>query len=54
MCEAVGHKVISLHRSKIGKIEVKDLEIGKWRYLSKKEAFEGVIWCNLGRSKNTP
>ena len=44
MCEAVGHKVIALHRSKIGKIEVKDLKIGKWRYLSKKEAFEGVIW----------
>ena len=43
MCEAVGHKVIALHRSKIGKIEVKDLKIGKWRYLSKKEAFEGVI-----------
>lgn len=33
MCEAVNHKVIALHRSKIGDIDVKDLELGKWRYL---------------------
>ena len=37
MCEAINKKVISLHRSKIGNIEVKDLKIGEWRYLSKKE-----------------
>ena len=37
MCEAIGKKVISLHRSKIGDIEVKDLKIGTWRYLTKKE-----------------
>lgn len=37
MCEAVGKKVIALHRSKIGKLTVKDLKIGTWRYLSKKE-----------------
>ncbi len=37
MCEAVGRKVLALHRSKIGKIGVKDLEIGKWRYLQPKE-----------------
>lgn len=37
MCEAVGHKVIALHRSKIGKLDVKDLKIGQWRYLTKKE-----------------
>ena len=34
MCEAVGYKVIALHRSKIGNIDVKDLKIGEWRYLS--------------------
>ena len=34
MCEAVGRKVIALHRSKIGNIGVKDLELGKWRYLN--------------------
>ncbi|MBQ2938216.1 MAG: rRNA pseudouridine synthase [Clostridia bacterium] len=33
MCEAVGSKVIALHRSKIGELGVKDLKIGNWRYL---------------------
>lgn len=37
MCEAVGKKVVALHRSKIGNISVKDLKIGSWRYLTKKE-----------------
>lgn len=37
MCEAIGHKVLALHRSKIGDIIVKDLPLGKWRYLTKKE-----------------
>ncbi len=37
MCEAIGKKVIALHRSKIGNIEVKDIPIGKWRYLTDKE-----------------
>lgn len=37
MCEAVGKKVIALHRSKIGNINVKSLKIGEWRYLSDKE-----------------
>ena len=42
MCEQIGHKVLALHRSKIGEIGVKDLEIGKWRYL-KKEEIEKII-----------
>lgn len=37
MCEAIGKKVISLHRSKIGNLAVKDLALGNWRYLTKKE-----------------
>lgn len=37
MCEAIGRKVIALHRTKIGDISVKDLPIGKWRYLTEKE-----------------
>ena len=37
MCEAVNHKVLALHRSKIAGIGVKDLALGKWRYLTKKE-----------------
>ena len=40
MCEAVGRKVLALHRSKIGKIGVKDLELGKWRYLQAREVQE--------------
>lgn len=37
MITAIGKKVIALHRSKIGNIDVKGLEIGQWRYLNKKE-----------------
>ena len=37
MCESIGKKVISLHRSKIGNLTVKDLPLGTWRYLNKKE-----------------
>ena len=37
MCEAVGHKVIALHRSKIAGIDVKNLPLGKWRYLKEEE-----------------
>ena len=37
MCEAVGKKVLALHRVKIGNIDVKDLKLGQWRYLSEKE-----------------
>lgn len=40
MCESVGRKVLALHRSKIGKIGVKDIELGKWRYLKDKEIQE--------------
>ena len=37
MCEAVGKKVKALHRTKIGNISVKSLEIGKWKYLKEEE-----------------
>lgn len=40
MCEAIGKKVLALHRSKIGRIEVKDLQLGKWRHLTQKEIEE--------------
>ncbi len=40
MCEAVGKKVVALHRSKIGNISVKDLKIGQWRYLKEEEVKE--------------
>lgn len=37
MCEAIGRKVLALHRSKIGNLEVKSLKIGTWRFLKKEE-----------------
>ena len=37
MCEAIGKTVIALHRAKIGNINVKDLKIGGWRYLTELE-----------------
>lgn len=37
MCNAIGRKVLALHRSKIGNIDVKDLKLGTWRYLTSKE-----------------
>lgn len=40
MCTAIGKSVVALHRCKIGNIDVKDLKIGEWRYLSKKEKEE--------------
>jgi len=33
MCDAVGKKVLALHRAKIESLDVKDLPLGKWRYL---------------------
>ena len=40
MCESIGKKVIALHRSKIGNLGVKDLKLGTWRYMTKKEVEE--------------
>lgn len=37
MCEAINHNVLALHRSKIAGIGVKDIPLGKWRYLTEKE-----------------
>ena len=40
MCNAIGRKVLALHRSKIGNVEVRDMKIGTWRYLNQKEVEE--------------
>lgn len=37
MCEAIGKKVLALHRRKIAKLDVKNLKIGQWRYLTDNE-----------------
>lgn len=43
MCASIGKKVLALHRSKIGNIDVKNLKIGEWRYLSKKEVIDLIM-----------
>lgn len=45
MCEAINKRVLALHRSKIGNINVKDLKIGTWRYLKKSEVDELLKKC---------
>ena len=45
MCEAIGKRVLALHRSKIGTITVKDLKIGEWRYLKRFEVDELMKKC---------
>jgi 23S rRNA pseudouridine2605 synthase len=37
MIESIGKKVLALHRCRIADIDVKDLSLGKWRYLTDKE-----------------
>lgn len=41
MCDAVGHEVKKLDRRLIGDLGIKNLGLGKWRYLTKKE-IEGL------------
>ena len=40
MCSAIGKNVIALHRSKIENIDLKDLKIGLWRYLTSNEVLK--------------
>jgi len=42
MCNAIDKKVLALHRTKIGNLDVKSLDLGKWRYLTKDE-IKGII-----------
>lgn len=37
MCEAVGLEVVQLRRTRIGNVELGDLEVGAWRYLKGEE-----------------
>jgi len=37
MCGALGYTVLELRRTRIGPIEVEDLSVGKWKYLTKQE-----------------
>ncbi len=40
MCESIGYGVIALHRAKIAGVGVKDVPLGKWRYLTKEEVLK--------------
>ena len=52
MCEAIGHGVLALHRSKIAGVGVKDIPLGKWRYLSSKEIEKIFIdYCFYNKNK---
>ena len=42
MCASIDKKVLALHRSKIENIDVKNLKLGEWRYLSENE-INGLI-----------
>jgi len=37
MCAAIGHPVISLKRTQIGKLSLKSLRVGQWKYLNQEE-----------------
>lgn len=37
MCQAIHKKVLALHRSKIGNLDIKNLQLGQWRYLTNEE-----------------
>lgn len=37
MCDAIGHPVLDLERIKMGKINIGNLEVGNWRYLTERE-----------------
>ena len=45
MCEAIGKKVLALHRSKIDTISLDGLAIGKWRDLKKDEINSIINKC---------
>lgn len=37
MCDAIGHPIISLKRTQIGRLSLKGLKVGQWRYLNQEE-----------------
>ena len=45
MCEAINKKVLALHRSRIESIDVKNLPIGKWRFLKDYEIEKILSKC---------
>ena len=37
MCKAIDKNVLALHRAKIGELTVKNIPLGKWKFLNKQE-----------------
>ena len=37
MCKAIGHPLLYLKRTRIGNIDLQDLNVGEWRYMTKQE-----------------
>ena len=37
MCKAIDKNVLALHRAKIGELTVKNIPLGKWKFLNKNE-----------------
>ena len=52
MCEAIDKKVLALHRTKIGNLDIKELRIGEWRYLEEREVKSLLNLCKNRQNKN--
>ena len=50
MFDEIGHSVIKLVRTRIGKLEVEPMKVGQWRYLTTREVRQ---LKNVGRTKTT-
>ena len=48
MCETLGYRVLSLHRTAIGGLMLCDLSPGKWRYMKVEE-----LWLLLGKERRS-
>ena len=48
--DAMSHPVLKLKRIRIGKLELEDLQPGKYRYFEKREALETIK--NSNKKKN--
>jgi pseudouridine synthase len=51
MFDEIGHSVIKLVRTRIGKLEVEPMKVGQWRYLTAREVRQ---LKSVGRTKTTP
>lgn len=51
MCEAIGHEVIHLRRTTLGPLHLKDLPVGQWRMLDRKEVEELYRAAGLRRRR---